>query len=118
MRKKRFENGCLTLNQAKLNFIINKDSHLPYAYNIYQQKDSNRLVEEFMLLANIAVAHRIYDKYPLKAILRRHPQPNAKQIEQLGESIKLHGFDCDINTSGTIQVNFFNLDFYWVSIKY
>jgi DIS3-like exonuclease 2 len=65
-----------------------------------------RLVEEFMLLANIAVAHKIYDFYPKKAILRRHPRPNAKQIEQLGESIKLHGFDCDVNSSGSIQVNF------------
>jgi DIS3-like exonuclease 2 len=45
LRNKRFENGCLTLNQAKLNFIINKDSGMPYAYNVYQQKDSNRSVK-------------------------------------------------------------------------
>lgn len=57
-----------------------------------------------MLLANIAVAHRIYDKYPSNAILRRHPTPNAKQIEQVGESIKSYGFDCDITSSGSIQV--------------
>ncbi len=58
-----------------------------------------------MLLANIAVAHRIYDKYPTKAILRRHPTPNSKQIEQVGESIKSYGFECDIKSSGSIQVH-------------
>jgi DIS3-like exonuclease 2 len=107
LRAKRFENGCLTLNQVKLNFVINKESGLPYGYNVYTQKDSNILVEEFMLLANIAVAHRIYDKYPSKSILRRHPQPNVKQLEQLGECIKSYGFECDISSSASIQVIIF-----------
>ena len=56
-----------------------------------------------MLLANIAVAHRIYDNFPMKSILRRHTTPNAKQLEQLGSIIKSYGFDCDISSSGSIQ---------------
>ncbi len=87
----------------KINFVLNRECGLPYGYNVYEQKDSNRLVEEFMLLANIAVAHRIYDKYPTKAILRRHPTPNAKQIKELSESFKTHGFECDVTTSNAIQ---------------
>ncbi len=59
-----------------------------------------------MLLANIAVAHRIYKNFPEKAILRRHPTPNTKQIEDLEKSIKSHGFNCDLKTSSSIQVNF------------
>ncbi len=57
-----------------------------------------------MLLANIAVAHRIYEKYPTKAVLRRHPSPNTKQIEVVRESMQSYGFDCDIKSSGSIQV--------------
>ena len=57
-----------------------------------------------MLLANIAVAHRIYDNYPLKSILRRHTMPNPKQLEQLGSMIKSYGYECDISSSGSIQV--------------
>jgi exoribonuclease R len=65
---------------------------------------NKRLVEEFMLLANIAVAHHIYTKFPNKAILRRHPNPNLKQLEQLGESIKANGFSsCSIQSSASIQ---------------
>ena len=57
-----------------------------------------------MLLANIAVAHHIYDKYPEKAILRRHPSPDSKQLEQVGASMRSFGFDCDISSSSSIQV--------------
>ena len=63
-----------------------------------------RLVEEYMLLANIAVAHRIYNNYPQLAILRRHPSPNVKQIEDLEKSIKSNGYDCDLKSSISIQV--------------
>ena len=41
------------------------------------------LVEEFMLLANMAVAHRINSFYPDKALLRRHPPPQEKMLENL-----------------------------------
>jgi len=43
LRSKRFANGSLALNQPKLSFILNKENYMPYAYNVYQQKDSNRL---------------------------------------------------------------------------
>ena len=57
-----------------------------------------------MLLANIAVAHRIYKVFPSKSILRRHPSPNQQQIEVVGELIRSYGFDCDIKSSNSIQV--------------
>ena len=70
--------------------------------NIIELKISRRV----MLLANIAVAHRIYEAYPEKAILRRHPPPDVKQLEQLDSSMRSYGFTCDINSSSAIQVNF------------
>jgi hypothetical protein len=42
-----------------------------------------RLVEEFMLLANMAVAHKIKNHYPETSFLRRHPPPQAKMVEDL-----------------------------------
>ena len=105
LRKKRYNKGCLSLTQTKLSFIINKETSMPYAYNVYEQKDSNRLVEEFMLLANIAVAHRIYDKYPAHAVLRRHPPPNSQQIQLVSDMVKDYGHHVDIASSNTIQVS-------------
>ena len=38
------------------------------------------MIEEFMLLANCAVAQRILDAYPGLALLRRHPTPTPAMV--------------------------------------
>ena len=43
------------------------------------------MVEEFMLLANVAVAERLAEFYPTFAILRRHPLPKEKALKDLCE---------------------------------
>ena len=48
-----------------------------------------RLIEEFMLLANMAVAHKIYKTFPEIAMLRRHPPPQVKQMDELVSLLKL-----------------------------
>lgn len=48
-----------------------------------------RLVEEFMLLANMAVAHKTYKTFPQKALLRRHPPPKSKMMEDLVNSFTI-----------------------------
>jgi len=42
-----------------------------------------RLIEEFMLLANMAVAHHITDKFHQQAVLRRHPPPKTRMVNEL-----------------------------------
>ena len=41
-------------------------------------KDTNALVEEFMLLANIYVARKIHSVFPESSMLRRHPPPHQE----------------------------------------
>ncbi len=55
-----------------------------------QQRDSNRLIEEFMLMANMAVAKRIYHCFPDVALLRRHPPPNAKLLAEVVGASRFH----------------------------
>jgi exoribonuclease R len=43
------------------------------------------MIEEFMLLANIAVAQKIASHFPTFAILRRHPRPKEKEIKELAD---------------------------------
>ena len=43
----------------------------------------SRMIEECMLLANMAVAHKISETYPELSLLRRHPPPKGKAIEHL-----------------------------------
>ncbi len=56
--------------------------------SIYQTYDTNELVEEYMLLANVYVAEKIYNHYPSCAVLRRHPPPKEKEVKiRLNRSI-------------------------------
>lgn len=47
----------------------------------------HRLVEEFMLMANMAVAHKINAAHPNCAVLRRHPPPKVNQMDKLVSEI-------------------------------
>lgn len=54
----------------------------PKDVKIYETMDTNWLVEEFMLLANIYVAKKIVSHFPAYAVLRRHNSPKPKEIEE------------------------------------
>lgn len=47
------------------------------------QREANQLVEEFMLLANMSVAALIARAFPGRALLRRHPPPHQRKMEEL-----------------------------------
>jgi exoribonuclease R len=65
------------------------------------------LVEELMLLANMAVAKHIYNHYPETSLLRRHPKPKAKTIRDLSE--KCEDLNCPVEfTSGKSIANSLN----------
>ncbi|CAF1546892.1 unnamed protein product, partial [Adineta ricciae] len=103
LRSKRA--GALTLNQPKLQYQMKADTKIPLSFSIYQQKDSNRLVEEYMLLANMQVARKLCltDRIFEKVILRRHPPPNASTIQNTLKLIKSSGIDIEGSSSGEIS---------------
>ena len=103
LRRNRFENGALRLDQVKLQFDLDKETGLPNGYHVHKQRDANKLIEEFMLLANMAIAHHIYAAYPETALLRRHPKPHEKQLEDVIEICKSFGINFNGTSSKTIQ---------------
>ena len=103
LRRNRFENGALRLDQVKLQFDLDKETGLPNGYHVHTQRDANKLIEEFMLLANMAIAHHIYAAYPETALLRRHPKPHEKQLEDVIEICKSFGINFNGTSSKTIQ---------------
>ncbi|XP_063195958.1 DIS3-like exonuclease 2 isoform X2 [Chroicocephalus ridibundus] len=103
LRKQRFIDGALRLDQLKLSFTLDQESGMPQGCYIYQYRDSNKLVEEFMLLANMAVAHRIYRSFPEQALLRRHPPPQTKLLKDLMEFCNQVGLDIDFSSAGSLH---------------
>ena len=48
-----------------------------------QIRETNSMVEEFMLLANVSVATKILEDFPECAMLRRHPVPPISNFDPL-----------------------------------
>uniref|UniRef100_A0A665UJS2 DIS3-like exonuclease 2 n=1 Tax=Echeneis naucrates TaxID=173247 RepID=A0A665UJS2_ECHNA len=103
LRAQRFSGGALRLDQMKLSFTLDKETMMPQGCYIYQYRDSNKLVEEFMLLANIATAHHIYRKFPELALLRCHPPPKAKMLDELQELCDQLGINVDLSSAGALH---------------
>ena len=72
---------------------------------LYELKDTNALVEEFMLLANVSVASKIVSAYPRFAVLRRHPEPNLKNFSTLIQAAKSVDIDIQVNTSKALAAS-------------
>ncbi|XP_032968441.1 DIS3-like exonuclease 2 isoform X2 [Rhinolophus ferrumequinum] len=103
LRKQRFLDGALRLDQLKLAFTLDHETGLPQGCHIYEYRDSNKLVEEFMLLANMAVAHKIHRAFPERALLRRHPPPQARMLSDLEEFCDQMGLPIDVSSASAIN---------------
>ncbi|KAM6152350.1 DIS3-like exonuclease 2 [Erethizon dorsatum] len=103
LRQQRFANGALRLDQLKLAFTLDHETGLPQGCHIYEYRDSNKLVEEFMLLANMAVAHKIHRAFPEQALLRRHPPPQTKMLGDLVEFCSQMGLAVDVSSAGALH---------------
>ncbi|XP_028393112.1 DIS3-like exonuclease 2 [Dendronephthya gigantea] len=103
LRRKRFENGTLRLNKAKISFDLDGKTGLPIGWHPYIQRESNKLIEEYMLLANMAVAHRIYKAFPDRAMLRCHPKPDSRQLEEVRALCVSLGINFEHQSSKGIQ---------------
>ncbi|GMR32701.1 hypothetical protein PMAYCL1PPCAC_02896, partial [Pristionchus mayeri] len=101
LRKRREANGSLRLDQPKLKFALDDDTKLPFGMTIYERKDS--LFEEFVLLANMAVAKRIEDSFPTISVLRCHPPPKQKVMREILEMCEKIGFPLDALSSGLLS---------------
>ncbi|XP_072111379.1 DIS3-like exonuclease 2 [Mobula birostris] len=105
LRKQRFDSGALRLDQLKIAFTLDKETGMPQGCYVYQYKDSNKLVEEFMLLANMAVAHSIYNLFPEQALLRRHPSPQTKMLDDLMKLCDQLGLEIDFSSAGALHMS-------------
>lgn len=101
LRKKRFMNGSVKFNREELHFDIDEKGKPTRAY-FKRSQDANKLIEEFMLLANRQVAESIGKvKKGVKAKTlpyRIHEQPDPQKLEKLRQFVVKFGYR--INTTG------------------
>lgn len=91
MRKERFKQGSISLDKQEIKFKLD-EKNKPVGIIFKVGKDSNKLIEEFMLLANKHVAEFVNSK-GLPMVNRAHEKPNEEKLERLKEFIKEFGYE-------------------------
>jgi exosome complex exonuclease DIS3/RRP44 len=89
LKAKRMEAGALSLSSPEVKVQMESETSDPIDVQTKQLLDTNSLVEEFMLLANISVAGKIYSAFPQTAMLRRHGAPPKSNFDELANQLKV-----------------------------
>ncbi len=101
LRKKRMKQGAISFDKVEVKFILNKENN-PEGVYFKESKDANKLIEEFMLLANRSVAEFIGKQSPKKTFVYRvHDEPNDEKIAALENIIKRFGYKLDTRDKKT-----------------
>jgi ribonuclease R len=119
LRERRFKNGAVKFDREELHFDVDETGKPTRAY-FKKSKDANKLIEEFMLLANRTVAESIgapkivnskslygeivnskssNRKSPKTFVYRVHDQPDPQKLENLRQVVAPFGYK--LKTSGT-----------------
>ncbi len=106
LRKRRFAEGSMEFDRPEVRFDIDENGH-PTGVYFKESKDSNKLIEEFMLLANRTVATAIgagmakgsKNKKGKAFVYRIHDCPDAAKLNDLSNLARTFGYR--IKTTGT-----------------
>ena len=102
LREKRFAAGAINFDRYEVKFEIDEKGK-PVSVYFKESKDANKLVEEFMLLANRTVAEQIgrVPKGKKAKVLpyRIHDLPDPEKLDNLNQFIARFGYK--LRTSGT-----------------
>lgn len=101
-RESRFDTGAISLNNVKIVFTLD-DKGNPTTFGSYQLKDSNRLVEEYMLLANYLVAQQLLRAHGPLAFVRNHAPPITIAMEQTLEQLQENKMELDGTTTKSLS---------------
>jgi ribonuclease R len=95
LREKRFKNGTINFDRFEVKFDIDENGK-PLSVFFKEAKDSNKLVEEFMLLANRTVAESIgkttRGKKAKTFVYRIHDLPDTEKLGRFSEFIRRFGY--------------------------
>ncbi len=98
LRKTRFKSGAIGFERTEVKFNLD-DKGKPLGVFFKENKESNQLIEEFMLLANKKVAEYVgkaKDKNKVKPFVYRiHDKPNPEKFESLRNFITRFGYNIE-----------------------
>ncbi len=102
LRKARYDEGSVEFDRIEVRFDIDETGH-PTGVYFKESKDANKLIEEFMLLANKTVAQAIGmpqgKKKPKAFVYRVHDMPDPGKLSDLSTLSRTFGYK--VKATGT-----------------
>ena len=92
IRKKRINDGSIEMGGIEVRFKLAEDNKKPIGVHFKEQKEANKLIEEFMLLANKSVAKVLSDA-GWHNVYRIHDTPNMDKLLSLQNVCKTFGYE-------------------------
>jgi ribonuclease R/exosome complex exonuclease DIS3/RRP44 len=103
MRAKRMDQGALSFDKVEVRFNLNTDNE-PISVYFKEAKDANKLIEEFMLLANRKVAEFI-GKQKKTFVYRIHDDPNEDKLMALNGIVSRFGHKLDFKDKKSVSAS-------------
>ncbi len=108
-RKERFDNGAINFSSQEVRFKLDKDG-TPIGITVKESKDAHKLIEEFMLLANRAVAEYVskikVNKEPIPFSYRVHDTPDEEKLKPFVAFAKKFGYQFEMKDEKQIASSF------------
>ena len=101
-RRKREQKGSINFNKKEVYFKLNEKKE-PVGVYTKESKDANKLIEEFMLIANKKVAELFSEIKKQKYIYRVHDLPDIEKLKSLKHIVKSFGYTLDLTSSKGIS---------------
>ncbi len=112
LREQRFSEGSIAFDRIEIKFEIDEKGK-PLSVFFKEAKESNKLIEEFMLLANKKVAEfigkKVQNKTPKTFVYRIHDKPDTDKLVNFNSFIHRFGYGIQLNTPRAISKSLNNL---------
>lgn len=106
IRARRAAKGAIEFDTAEVKVELDAEGH-PIAIRLKERKDTNLLIEDFMLLANEAVAKHLSKLTEnggtkFSSLYRVHDEPDTDRIENLANLLRVMGYKLETSGSGKV----------------
>ena len=109
LRAKRMNSGAISFDKVEVKFNLDSEAN-PIGVYFKTSKQANKLIEEFMLLANRKVAEFIGTIKPQKTFIYRvHDEPNDSKLAALQGIVSRFGYKLNFQDRKTISKSLNNL---------
>ncbi|WP_452219106.1 ribonuclease R [Lacinutrix undariae] len=109
MRAARMESGAISFDKVEVKFNLDAEAN-PIGVFFKTSKDANKLIEEFMLLANRKVSEFVGKQKPEKTFVYRvHDEPDDNKLAALQNVVSKFGYKLDFTDRKTTTASLNNL---------